>query len=62
MYNREKTVAVCFKFRQKVGMNVVLEALRDYIKQPGMNVSLLMKYVKVNRVEKVMRPYMEALL
>ena len=62
IYDREKTVADCFKFRQKVGMDVALEALRDYIRQPKMNVSLLLKYARVNRVEKIMRPYMEALL
>lgn len=62
VYDREKTVADCFKFRRKVGMDVALEALRDYMKQPKMNVSLLMKYAKVNRVEKIMRPYVEALL
>lgn len=62
IYDREKTVADCFKFRNKVGMDVALEALRDYVKQPKMNVSLLMKYAKVNRVEKIMRPYLETLL
>lgn len=62
IYDREKTVADCFKFRQKVGMDVALEALRDYIRQPKMNVSLLLEYAKVNRVEKIMSPYVEALL
>lgn len=62
IYDREKTVADCFKFRQKVGMDVALEALKDYISQPNLNVSLLMKYARVNRVEKIMRPYLEALL
>ncbi len=62
VYDREKTVADCFKFRRTVGMDVAIEALRDYIKQPKMNVSLLMKYAKVNRVEMVMRPYVESLL
>ena len=62
VYDREKTIADCFKFREKVGMDVTLEALKDYLKQPRVNVSLLMKYAKVNRVEKVIRPYLEALL
>lgn len=62
IYDREKTVADCFKFRQKVGMDVALEALKDYIRQPKINVSQLLKYAKVNRVEKIMRPYVEALL
>lgn len=62
VYDREKTVVDCFKFRQTVGMDVAIEALRDYIKQPNLNISLLMKYAKVNRMEKIMRPYVEALL
>ena len=62
IYDREKTIADCFKFRQKVGMDVTLEALKDYLDQPNPNVTLLMNYAKVNRVEKIMRPYLEALL
>ena len=62
IYDREKTIADCFKFREKIGMDVALEALKDYFKQPRANVSLLMKYARINRVEKVMQPYLEALL
>jgi len=62
IYNREKTIADCFKFREKIGMDVALEAVKDYLRQPKVNVSLLMKYARINRVEKVMRPYLEALL
>jgi predicted transcriptional regulator of viral defense system len=62
IYDREKTVADCFKFRQKVGMDVALEAIKDYVSRPNPNVSLLLKYARVNRVEKIMRPYLEALL
>ena len=62
IYDREKTVADCFKFRQKVGMDIALEALKDYLSQPPLNVSLLMKYARVDHVEKIMRPYLEALL
>jgi predicted transcriptional regulator of viral defense system len=62
IYDREKTIADCFKFREKVGMDVALEAVKDYLRQPNTNVSLLMKYARLNRVEKVIRPYLEALL
>lgn len=61
IYDREKTVADCFKFREKIGMDIALEALRDYLKQPRSNISALLEYAKINRVEKVIRPYMEAL-
>jgi predicted transcriptional regulator of viral defense system len=62
IYDREKTVADCFKFREKIGLDVALEALHDYLKQPRSNISRLMQYAKTNRVEKVMRPYLEALV
>lgn len=62
IYDREKTIADCFKFRERIGMDVTLEAVKDYLKQPKVNVSLLMKYARINRVEKVMRPYLEALV
>jgi predicted transcriptional regulator of viral defense system len=62
IYDREKTIADCFKFRERIGMDVTLEAVRDYLRQPNVNVSLLMKYARINRVEKIMRPYVEALL
>ena len=62
IYDREKTLADCFKFRQKVGMDVALEALKDYLNQPDPNVSLLMRYARINRAEKIMRPYLEALI
>jgi predicted transcriptional regulator of viral defense system len=62
IYDREKTIADCFKFRNKVGMDVALEAVKDYLRQPTINISLLLKYARINRVEKIMRPYLEALL
>jgi len=62
IYDREKTVADCFKFRKKIGMDVVIEAIRDYVNQPKLDVHKLMEYAKINRVEKTIRPYLEALL
>jgi len=62
IYDREKTIADCFKFRKKVGMDVVIEAIRDYVSQPKLDVHKLLEYAKINRVEKTIRPYLEALL
>jgi predicted transcriptional regulator of viral defense system len=62
IYGREKTIADSFKFREKIGLDVALEALKDYLRQPHPNVSMLMDYAKVNKVEKVIRPYVEALI
>lgn len=62
IYNREKTVADCFKFRRRIGEDVALEALKDYIKQPRLDVHKLLGYAKINRVEKIITPYLKSLL
>jgi predicted transcriptional regulator of viral defense system len=62
IYGREKTVTDCFKFRQRIGLDVALEALRDYLRQRRSDISLLMQYARINKVENVMRPYLEALV
>jgi len=62
IYSPAKTVADCFKYRNKIGLDVALEALRDYWKSRHPDADELWKYAKVCRVANVMRPYMEALL
>src|SRR6056297_905121 len=62
IYSPEKTLADCFKFRNKLGMDVVLEALKLYKARKNFNLQDLLKYAKVCRVEKVMQPYLEASL
>jgi predicted transcriptional regulator of viral defense system len=61
IYSPAKTVADCFKYRNKIGLDVALEALRDYWKSKRASADDLWKYAKVCRVANVMRPYMEAL-
>ncbi len=60
VYSPEKTLADCFKFRNKIGMDVVLEALKLYKTRKKFNLGELLGYAKICRVEKVMRPYLEA--
>jgi len=62
IYSLEKTIADCFKFRNKIGMDVVLEALKLYKSQKKFNLGELLKYAKICRVQKVMQPYLEATL
>ena len=62
IYSPAKTVADCFKYRNKIGLDVALESLRDYRKRRHASVDELWKYAKICRVANVMRPYMEALL
>jgi len=62
IYNAEKTMADCFKFRNKIGLDVVLEALKLYRQRKRLKVDELMHFARICRVEKVMRPYLEATL
>ncbi len=62
IYNREKTIADCFKFRKRIGEEIALEALKDYVRQPKLNVHKLLQYAKINRVEKRITPYLKSLL
>lgn len=61
VFNPAKTVADCFKFRNKVGLDVALEALRDAIRKRKATRDQIWKAAKVCRVANVMRPYMESL-
>ena len=60
VYSVAKTVADCFKHRNKIGMDVALEALKDARAQGRASFDDLWRCAKVCRVSKVMRPYMEA--
>ena len=63
VYSKEKTVADCFKFRNKIGENLAVEALRDYCgSRRNVMLDRLMEYARINRVEKIMTPYLRALL
>jgi len=61
IYNHAKTVADCFKYRNKVGLDVALEALRDYRRQHRAGMDELWYFANTCRVAKVMQPYLEAL-
>lgn len=62
VYSPEKTLADCFKFRNKLGMEIVLEALKLYRSRRQFKSDELLKYARVCRMEKVMTPYLEASL
>ena len=61
VYNPAKTVADCFKYRNKIGLDVAIEALRDYRRRHRAGMHDLWRYAKICRVAAVMRPYLEAL-
>jgi len=60
IYSPAKTVADCFKYRNKIGLDVALEALRDCREQKKCSNDDLWRYAKICRVANVMRPYLEA--
>jgi len=61
IYNPAKTVADCFKYRNKVGLDVALEALRDYRQKHRGGMDELWRFANICRVARIMRPYLEAL-
>jgi predicted transcriptional regulator of viral defense system len=62
VYSAAKTVADCFKFRNKLGIDVALHGLKRYLESRSSSVDELMRFAHVCRVTTVMRPYVEALL
>ena len=61
VYSAAKTVADCFKHRNKIGLDVALEALKDARAERMASADDLWRYAKVCRVANVMRPYLEAI-
>jgi predicted transcriptional regulator of viral defense system len=61
VYGVAKTVADCFKHRNKIGLDVAIEALKDALTQRKATTDELWRFAKVCRVANVMRPYLEAL-
>jgi predicted transcriptional regulator of viral defense system len=62
VYSAEKTIADCFKYRNKLGMDIIREALQFYREQQKPDRRKLLQYARICRVEKAMRPYLEAFL
>ncbi|MEJ8858622.1 type IV toxin-antitoxin system AbiEi family antitoxin domain-containing protein [Variovorax robiniae] len=62
VFNAAKTIADCFKFRNKIGLDVTLEALRDGWAQRKVTIDALGHYATIDRVSNVMRPYLESVI
>lgn len=62
IYSPEKTIADCFKFRNKIGIDTAVEAMRLYRERRTVRIDELMRYAKICRVERLIRPYLEAIL
>ncbi len=61
IYNAPKTVIDCFRWRRAVGLDVAIEAVREYLKRKEASPATLMEYAKASKVEKIFRPYLEAM-
>ncbi|HEU4604508.1 MAG TPA: type IV toxin-antitoxin system AbiEi family antitoxin domain-containing protein [Steroidobacteraceae bacterium] len=61
VFNAAKTIADCFKYRNKIGMDVALEALREGWRERRVKMDDLWRYAEIDRVANVMRPYLETL-
>lgn len=60
VYNAEKTIADCFKYRNKIGLDVAMEAVRMYRSKRRTNFQRVLEYARICRVENIIRPYLEA--
>jgi predicted transcriptional regulator of viral defense system len=60
IYSVAKTIVDCFRFRNKIGLDVVLEALRESIRSKKTTIGEINRLAKLVRLERVMRPYLEA--
>ncbi len=60
IFNVAKTIADCFKYRNKIGLDVALEALKDALRQRKATVDEIQRYATICRVSKIIRPYIEA--
>lgn len=62
IFDVEKTLVDCVKFRNKIGMDIVLEALKMYWRRGKPNINKLMAYAKLFRVAHILRPIMETII
>ena len=60
VYSIEKTIADCFKYRNKIGQDIAVAALREAVSQNRIDYNYLWNFVKICRVSNIIRPYMEA--
>ena len=62
IYSPEKTIVDCFRYRNKIGMDVALEALKLWKRKKNADIGTIMEYARICRVYNVIKPYIEATL
>lgn len=61
VYSVAKTIADCFKYRHKIGLDVAIEALKDGLNSNKTNINEIWEAARICRVQNIIRPYMEAI-
>ena len=61
-FDVEKTVVDCFRYRHRIGLDVALEAIREYLRRPRRNIERLLRYAEVDGVRRTIQPYLEAMV
>jgi len=61
-YCPEKTIMDCFKFRNKIGIDIAIEALKFYKSRYKLDIDKLLKYARICRIENIVKPYLEAVI
>jgi len=62
IYGPEKTLADCFKFRNRLGLDIAMEALKRWWERPARDIDGLIRHAGNCRVDRIIRPYLEALV
>lgn len=62
IYDREKSVCDAVKFRNKVGDEMMQEVIKNYLKSTDININKLLDYARILRIDKIMMPYLKALI
>ncbi len=62
IYNREKTICDVFRYRNKIGEDIALEGLKNYMLRKDANINKLREYAEICRVKTIMMPYLKALI
>jgi len=62
VYDSEKTICDVFRYRKKLGQDIALEALREYLRRKDRDIEKILDYARVLRIERAIRPVMEAIL
>ncbi len=60
IYDPEKSIVDCFRYRNQIGLDVVVEALREWTERRRKKLNVLLKYASMRHVDRTMRPYLEA--